>query len=611
MPASAPSITVASIDPHSAAAGSPARVSHLVLDLTIDFAARMLTGSATWQLENPHGASCIFLDTRDLTILSIEALNISGSTEAANFTLSAPNAVLGQALKLQLPTETASLRITYRTSPTAAALQWLAPDQTAGTEPFLFTQSQAILARTWLPCQDSPGIRFTYDATVHVPAHLLALMSAENPQQLSATGEYHFRMTQPIPAYLMALAVGNLAFAPLSGRTGIYAEPATLPAATHEFADLEQMVAAAEELYGPYRWERYDLLVLPPSFPFGGMENPRLTFVTPTILAGDRSLTSLVAHELAHSWSGNLVTNATWNDFWLNEGFTVYFERRIMDHLYGREYADMLQVRGHAALHHTIAEIGGASPDTHLHLALAGRDPDEGLTEIAYEKGCALLLTLEGLVGRPRLDAFIKEYFARFSFQAMDTATFLHYLRAELLDPEPGLEGRLNLAAWVDGPGLPANAPVPASRRFAVVDEALAQLATGTTPATLLPQSASWSSHEWVHFLHGLPPGLPVEQLAGLDAAFGFTDSGNSEILTAWFPLTLRAGYHPAGASLEKFLRHVGRRKFLVPLYRALLATPDGLARARTIYTEARPNYHSVATGTLDALLAVPPIRQS
>jgi leukotriene-A4 hydrolase len=604
MASSSSTTSVLPSDPHSYAGDSPVRVRHLDLELMVDFATRTLSGTATWQLANATKAAEVVFDTRDLNFEGVDRFDGAGNSTPAPFTLGPPDLVLGQALRVALTPETETIRIRYRTSATAAALQWLVPAQTAGTEPFLFTQSQAILARTWLPCQDSPGIRFTYQARVRVPAHLLALMSAENPQQLAADGQYRFRMSQPIPAYLMALAVGDLRFASLSDRTGIYAEPATLPVATHEFADLEKMVAAAEDLYGPYRWERYDLLVLPPSFPFGGMENPRLTFVTPTILAGDRSLTSLVAHELAHSWSGNLVTNATWNDFWLNEGFTVYFERRIMEHLYGAEYAYMLQVLGRAALLHTIEEIGVASPDTHLHLALAGRDPDEGLTEIAYEKGCALLLTLEALVGRPRLDAFIKEYFARFSFQAMDTATFLHYLRAELLDQEPGLETRLNLAAWVEGPGLPANAPPLLSRRFEAVDEQLRHLGAGAAPASLLPTAAGWSSHEWVHFLQGLPLTLSADQLAELDAAFQFTDSGNSEILAAWFPHALWAGYAPADAALENFLRHVGRRKFLVPLYRALLATPDGAKRAREIYAQARPNYHSVATGTLDALLA-------
>lgn len=599
-PASLPTQTP---DPHSPASAGSGRVCHLALDLIVDFENCTLAGSATWELLNPAVAQEMIFDTQGLLIEAVQSLDNAGNAGRMDFTLDPPDLMLGQALRVVLTAGITALRIEYRTGPGAAALQWLTPAQTAGTQPFLFTQSQAILARTWLPCQDSPGIRFTYEARVRVPAGLLALMSAENPQQRNARGDYHFRMSQPIPAYLMALAVGELDFAPLSDRTGIYAEPATLARARHEFADLEKMVAAAEHLYGPYRWERYDLLVLPPSFPFGGMENPRLTFVTPTILAGDRSLTSLVAHELAHSWSGNLVTNGTWNDFWLNEGFTVYFERRIMEHLYGRDYADMLQVLGRKELLHTIAEIGAGSPDTHLRLNLAGRDPDEGLTDIAYEKGCGLLLTLEALVGRPRLDIFIKEYFAHFSFQAMDTDNFLAYLRATLLDREPGLEARLRLTEWIDGPGLPANLPAVSSRRFAAVDEALAGLQAGRTPVALRPATAGWSSHEWVHLLHGLPPTLTAESLAVLDAAFEFTTSGNAEILAAWLLPALRAGYAAADPALENFLQHVGRRKFLVPLYRALLATPGGADRARRIYAQARPNYHSVATGTLDALL--------
>ncbi len=592
-------------DPHSYAGTGAARVRHLVLALVVDFEARTLAGTATWHLAEPEAgtAGALVLDARDLAIEAV-ALGLFADGPGLPFTLGPADPVLGQALRIELPPGAAAVTVRYRTAPGAAALQWLAPGQTAGTEPFLFTQSQAILARTWLPCQDSPGIRFTYEATVQVPPHLLALMSAENPQRLDPSGTYRFRTAQPIPAYLMALAVGDLAFAPLGGRTGVYAEPATLPAAAYEFADLEKMVAAAEQLYGPYRWGRYDLLVLPPSFPFGGMENPRLTFVTPTILAGDRSLTSLVAHELAHSWSGNLVTNGTWNDFWLNEGFTVYFERRIMEHLYGRPYADMLHVLGRAALAHTIADLGPASPDTHLRLHLAGRDPDDGLTDIAYEKGCALLLALEARVGRPRLDAFIKEYFARFSFAAMSTDTFLAYLRAALLDAAPGLEAAVELAAWVDGPGLPAAAVPVASARFDAVDAALARLAAGAAPAGLASATAGWSSHEWVHFLNALPASLAAADLGALDAAFRFTASGNAEILAAWFPHTVRVGYGAADAALERFLHRVGRRKFIVPLYQALLAAPGGPDRARQIYAAARPNYHAVATGTLDPLLA-------
>ena len=594
-------------DPHSYAEG-PA-LAHLRLALAVDFAQQTLAGSATWLLAEPlAAATTLVLDTRDLTIEGVQA-GPEASGDPVPYSLAAPDAVLGRALRLELPAGLAAVRIAYRTSPGAAALQWLAPSQMAGKHPFLFTQSQAILARTWLPCPDSPGRRFSYEASVEVlgpeRGQLLVLMSAaDNPQATAPDGRYCFRQPQPVPAYLLALAVGRLDFASLGERTGIYAEPATLGPAQHEFEELSRMVAAAEQLYGPYRWNRYDLLVLPASFPFGGMENPCLTFVTPTILAGDRSLTSLVAHELAHSWSGNLVTNATWNDFWLNEGFTVYFERRIMEQLYGRPYAEMLQVLGEADLQHTIQELGPASPATHLRLHLAGRDPDDGLTDIAYEKGCLLLLTLEQLVGRPRLDAFLTEYFARFAFQSMDTDRFAAYLAQALLTPAEA--SQLNLPAWLDGPGLPPGAPVAQSARFAAVDDALARLAAGTAPADLQPITTEWSSQEWERLLRSLPPTPTAADLARLDAAFHFTTSNNAELLATWFPLALRAGYAPATVALENFLCHVGRRKFLVPLYRALLAAPGGQARAQEIYRLARPNYHSVATSTLDELVGRP-----
>ncbi len=597
-------------DPHSYAQG-PA-LPHLRLSLTVDFAQRTLAGSATWLLAAPlPAATTLVLDTRDLRIERAEAFSSADDHTAAeaatalSYALSTPDPVLGQALRLELPAGTQTVRIAYSTRPEAAALQWLSPAQTAGEHPFLFTQSQAILARTWLPCPDSPGRRFTYEATVEVlgpeRGQLLALMSAENSQSTAADGRYHFRQPQPVPAYLLALAVGRLDFAPLSKRAGIYAEPATLTRAVHEFTEVEHMITASEQLYGPYRWGKYDLLTLPTSFPFGGMENPCVTFVTPTIITGDRSLTSLVAHELAHSWSGNLVTNATWNDFWLNEGFTVYFERRIMEQLYGRAYADMLQVLGEADLRHTMEELGAGNPATHLRLHLAGRDPDDGLNDIAYEKGCLLLLAIEQLVGRPRLDSFITEYFARFAFQSMDTDRFAAYLTQVLLTPAEA--SQLNLPAWLDGPGLPPGAPVARSARFAAVDAALARLAAGTPPTDLQHITTEWSSQEWEHFLRGLPPTLTADDLSQLDVTFHFNASGNAELLAAWFPLTLRAGYTPADASLEKFLLHVGRRKFLVPLYRALLATPGGRERAQTIYRRARPNYHSVATSTLDELV--------
>ncbi len=592
-------------DPHSFARPAEAVVRHLSLHLTVDFDQRQLRGTATLDLTTDPSATEVILDTRGLLIESVCLDAPDGPTAA--FRLEADVPFLGQALHVPILARTSRIVVRYATSPAGAdALQWLQPEQTAGRHsPLLFTQSQAILARTWVPIQDSPGIRFTYDARVEVPPHLLALMSATNPTERQPDGVYAFQMAQPIPAYLLALAVGDLAFRPTGPRTGVYAEPVSLEAAAWEFVDLEKMVVAAEALYGPYRWERYDLLLLPPSFPFGGMENPRLTFVTPTIVTGDRSLTSLVAHELAHSWSGNLVTNATWNDFWLNEGYTVYFERRIMESLYGRPYADMLQRLGTDGLHHTLGEL--PADDTRLKLDLAGRDPDDGVTEIAYEKGELLLLAIESVIGRPRMDRFIREYFDAFAFRSMDTETWLAYVRATLSPEFPDLETRVPLETWIYRPGLPDSAPTVASARFDTVEQQFAGWLAGTASVAEL-STTTWSSHEWVHFVRNLPENISPNQLAELDGAFHLTDSGNAEILAQWFQHTIRAGYEPAAAALAKFLTTVGRRKFLVPLYKGLLQTAAGRAEAQRIYALARPNYHAVATSTFDELVGVPPV---
>ena len=572
-------------------------VRHLELDLTVDFENRIIWGSAAYAVRAAPGAREIIFDTRDLII---KAVTVDGA--AMPFLRGEEQPFMGRPLRVALAGDDHLVKIFYQTTAAAAALQWLAPGQTAGGKlPFLFTQSQAILARTWLPCQDSPAIRFTYEAFIQVPTHFLALMSAENPRQRNELGRYHFHMRQPIPAYLMALAVGDLTFSPLDERTGIYAEPQMLEAAHAEFQALPQMLQAAEALYGPYLWERYDLLLLPPSFPFGGMENPRLTFVTPTILAGDRSLTSLVAHELAHSWSGNLVTNATWNDFWLNEGFTVYFERRIMEALLGKEYADMLKVLGYQDLQRTLEEIGPDSPDTQLKLNLQGRDPDEGLTEIAYEKGNYLLLALEERYGRPAFDAFIRRYFQEYAFQSMDTESFLAYLQQSLLSlPAVREDKSVQPQTWIYQPGLPAERPALRSLRFEKVKAQAYRWLQERNPPGL--DTDNWSTHEWLYFLHQVSPQLDAHEMAQLDNTFQLTASGNAEINAVWLEQAILHGYAPANQALENFLQRVGRRKFLQPLYKALLMQdPD---KARAIYKKARPNYHAVATTTLDKLLA-------
>jgi leukotriene-A4 hydrolase len=599
---SMPAAPAPAVDPHSFARPAEARVTHLTLDLAVDFAAQRLTGRASLRLARAPGAGQLVLDTRDL---EIRRVGVGASDAETTFHLAPAVELFGSALTVDLPAGADLVHVDYATRPGAAALQWLAPRQTAGGQhPFLFTQSQAILARTWIPLQDTPAVRMTYDATVRVPAGLMAVMSADNPQAPSADGIYRFRMPQPIPSYLMALAVGDLAFRPLGSDTGVYAEPAVVGRAAWELADTQKMLEVAGRMWGPYRWGRYDLLVLPPSFPFGGMENPRLTFATPTILAGDRSLVSLVAHELAHSWSGNLVTNATWNDFWLNEGFTTYLEGRIMEELYGRPYAEMLE---ELSLQDLRDEIAALPPvETHLRLELAGRDPDEGMNDVAYEKGALFLRTLERKVGRPRWDPFLRSWFDSKAFQSATTEDFLRFLDERLFAPlavETGqavVEGSA-VRAWIYGPGIPPDAEVPSSSLLDQVEAELARWQTGTPPSEL--RTSGWSSHQWVHLLRHLPAEATAEQLAELDAAFGFSGSGNSEILFAWLMQVVAHEYAPAYPSLERFLTSMGRRKFLKPLYEELVKSPEGMELARRIYATARPTYHSVSVGTVDKIL--------
>ena len=590
------------LDPHSFSRPAEIAVRHLELDLTVDFAARRLAGSATLTLDHRDPAATpLRLDTRDL---EIAAVHLDGAAGPAPFTLAPAVPIFGQELAIPVARETRTVRIDYRTRPEAAALQWLTPEQTAGgRQPFLFTQSQAILARTWVPCQDSPGLRMTYSATIRAPRELLALMSATNPTARNADGIYRFEMTHPIPSYLLALAVGDLEFRSLGARSGVYAEPSIAAKAAWELADTEKMIAAAEKLYGPYRWERYDILVLPPSFPFGGMENPRLTFATPTILAGDRSLVSLVAHELAHSWSGNLVTNATWNDFWLNEGFTNYFESRIMESVYGRDYSEMQAQLSRRELEEYIREVGATNRETWLFLDLAGRDPDDAPGAIVYDKGYFFLRHLEETVGRESWDRFLHDYFSAHAFESMTTGGFVGELQGKLLDGNPAA-ARADVQAWIYGPGLPPGIAEPKSPAFGKVDAELARLAAGTPAGELV--TTGWVTQQWQQFLRNLPPPQPVAaaRLAELDAAFHFTDSGNAEILVDWFQRAIAANYRPAYPAIERFLLSVGRRKFIGPLYFALSRTPEGLAFAREVYSRARPGYHPLAQISLDGLFS-------
>jgi leukotriene A-4 hydrolase/aminopeptidase len=581
-------------DVHTFSNYEEAYCTHLHLDIAVNFDSSKITGSATYDVV-VKGTDKMIFDTKVLDITKVE---VDG--KEVTWANGQNDELLGTALIVPVTEKAKKVKIHYNTRKESEALQWLSAQQTAGKKhPYLFTQGEAILTRSWIPCQDTPAKRITYSAKVTLPKELMAVMSASNPQVKNDQGVYEYEMKQSIPVYLMALAAGDLEFKEIGKRTGVYTEPSMIAACANELQDTEKMLEAAEKLYGPYKWERYDVIVLPPSFPFGGMENPRLTFATPTIIAGDRSLISLIAHEMAHSWSGNLVTNATWDDFWLNEGFTVYFERRIMEELYGKEYSDMLALLGHQDLLAQIEGLQGQIDDTKLKLDLSGRSPDDGMTDIAYEKGSFFLRMLEATAGRAKFDAFLKKYFEEHQFQTISTEGFVAYLNENLIDK---YKLKVNVDEWVFGQGLPQNCAVIASDRFKAVEQSIHEWQEGKAAKEL--NTSAWSTHEWMHFLKNLPPIMKGDQLQELDAAFNFTNSGNAEILCLWFQLAIKNNYAVANPKIEDFLVRIGRRKFLTPLYTALLEKDEaGKQFALKIYKKARPNYHFVATNTMDQLL--------
>ncbi len=592
-------------DIHSYSQPEKVRVKHLDLDCEVLFDKKILKGSATLSIEHAvdAGQAPLILDTRDLTISNVEASIGDGVFRDAKYELGTAHKYLGAPLTVAISPATTQVRVHYTTSPGASGLQWLEPAQTAGkNHPFLFTQSQAIHARSWIPLQDSPAVRFTYNARMRTPSALLALMSAENDPKAARTGDYHFKMPLAIPSYLMALAVGDLVFRPVGARSGVYAERPMIEKSAKEFEDTEKMIEAAEALYGPYRWGRYDLLVLPPSFPFGGMENPKLTFATPTIIAGDKSLVSLVSHELAHSWSGNLVTNATWSDFWLNEGFTTYIELRIQEKLYGRARSEMESMLGRQTLDRVLKEL--PEPDQIMYVDLTGRDPDEGMTELPYVKGALFLRTLEENFGRERFDNFIRGYFDHFAFQSITTQQFTDYLNEKLLDPNKAIAARIPWQDWIFKPGLPAGAAQPSSDAFAKLRQQAERWNKHEIKTADL-QTSTWTTHEWLHFLLYFDANkLDAARMAELDARFHLTESGNSEILAQWLLLSTRNGYKAADKKVEEFLVSVGRRKFLKPLYEELVKTPEGRQRAEAIFAKAKAGYHPIATATIADILA-------
>ncbi|MGB5165987.1 MAG: M1 family metallopeptidase [Woeseiaceae bacterium] len=571
---------------------------HLSLDLDVDFEAQQLLGTATLVMRRIDAdASVVMLDSRALDIASVEYSADGSNWTELEFTVAAHDALLGSAVAIALPMDGApdyrfSLRIAYATSPESTALQWLPPELTSGgKQPLLFSQSQAIHARSWIPLQDTPAVRITYDAEIRTPPQLLAVMSANNDPMSVRDGSYSFDMPQPIPPYLLAIAVGNIFFAPLGADTGLYAEPELLSDGVWEFADTQEMLDKAEDLFGPYDWGRYDLLLLPPSFPYGGMENPRLSFITPSLLAGDRSLISVIAHELAHSWSGNLVTNATWRDGWLNEGMTNYLEARLMEVIYG---ADRVAEEDVINYHDLLENFERIKPEMQ---ALAPRmetvDPDSAQGTIHYNKGKLLLQMLENAYGRPAFDAFLSSYFETYAFKTITSEVFLDFLDSNLLSVGDGNVTREQVAEWLYEPGLPDNAPIPVSETLDAAKTLAVSWSKGDTPAAEINMDG-WSAQAIQHFIDNIAADISIEALAELDAALDFSDSSNAEIGRVWFTLAAKRRYQAAYPQMRAYLERYGRAKLIGPIYLALANNGKDRALALEIFDETKHRYHPV-----------------
>nr|WP_283105808.1 M1 family metallopeptidase [Shewanella kaireitica] len=584
-------------DYHSFANTEQVCVKHLSLMLDVDFAAKQLTGQVELNLtyldENTRE---LMLDLRDITIFNVTTTD----DQVLEFAIDKEDEILGQRLCIKLDSTVSSVKIHYATSPEAQGLQWLTPAQTSGKKlPFLFSQSQPINARSWIPLQDTPKARITFDAVINAPKGMRAVMSAMNDATAALDGRFSFTMEKAMPTHLLAIAVGDLSFGRLGARTGVYAEPEVVESAVAEFEDTESMVEVAESLLGPYPWGRYDMIVLPPSFPFGGMENPRLAFMTPTLIAGDKSLVSTVAHELAHSWTGNLVSNATWRDLWLNEGFTTYFTNRIVEKVFGKELAELEVVLEYGRLKEAI-ESTELQAQT-LPANMQTQDPNEAFNRFTYDKASMFVHDLEKRLGRVAFDKFLYEYVQAFAFEAITTETFVEYAKKTLLVEHRELISEAELMGWIYGEGMPQWFIAPTSNSLDKVTEALLALEAGKAVAEL--NTTGWLVHHWQYFLTNLPEVVSHDQLKALDAAFSFTVSTNAEIACDWYKVAVRNGYSDVLPAVSDYLVKIGRGKFVRPLYAELLKAGFN-SEIKKIYALAREGYHPSIVVMLDAQLS-------
>ncbi len=581
-------------DPTSYVDLTQGKIAHIDFHIVVDFPSRTLDIEATYQMQQPVQGS-LFLDTFKI---DVNEAHVNGRPLEWEFDQS--DETLGARLHLKNLNGDSSFTLRFKTSPEARALQWMNASQTAGGKhPFLFSQCQASNARSVFPCQDTPSVRFTYSAEVEVPRELTAVMAAEQARGPEGSGMFIFNMPQPIPSYLFAIAAANLEFRELGLRTGIYAEPEIIDAAAWEFAETEKTIVEAEKLLGPYLWGRYDMLVLPPSFPFGGMENPRLTFLTPTAILGTRGQVNLITHELAHAWTGNLVTNATWQDFWLNEGWTTYAEQRITEILEGKDSVDLNAAYDEKRTYEIIERSGKDSPATCLKVPKEGeeKDGDSMTSQLAYTKGCFFLRECEYAVGRERFDAFIQKYMKNFQFKSLTTEKFLDFLKTEL----PDVFDKVDVQTWIYKPGMPETWHRPQSHLYDEVEKALADLQQGKLPAK--EQVQNWHRYQMLSFLQGLPKTLSIDDCKKLEDVLELKKRNDDHFFSYFYAVCIASGYKEVLPRVETFFEKIGRMLYLFPIAHSLIETEWSRPLTRPLFEKVRERHHPVTVGAMEGML--------
>ncbi len=571
-------------DPHSFYVPGQPRIKHLTWFVTPNFEARRL--EATTELTFTRWGRYVDLDTRDLEILEVRT-HIGQTGRKLRWELGPTDEIRGKRLRIFLPNGLRRITINYRTSPDATGLQWLTTEQTGGSHPFCYSQGEMVNTRSFLPCQDTPCVRFTYEAYIYPHRPLTCVMAAIG-------GPNHWKMERPIPSYLVAFAIGELEHATIGPRSSVWASPQMVREAQLEFEGIEGAIKQAEKIFGPYRWGRFSILVMPPAFPYGGMENPGLTFVSPSIVAGDGSGRNVAWHELMHHWFGNYVTNARWSDFWLNEGWTMWGQFRLTEAILGRTAAllDLALYQNDFDRDRANFERRGQEHLVCLEPNLDGMNPDDSFSMIPYHMGHLFLREVERLAGRRAMERFARAYIKRFAFQSITTEQFMRFLKRKL----PKVAAQMDLKAWRRVPGLPAGTRKVVSRRA----HEIKRMAEG---GTIMPPN--WSPREICYYLECLPEGEVGRGLCNeLETRYGFSAATNLEIRATFLTVAVKLGFEYVYNRAAGLLAQIGRMKYLRPMYQALHTNPATRDRARHEFERLRPTYQHHAASAIERVLA-------